>query len=100
MSGPAPSPTGSSMPRTSLEARIRAHNAKRNAALIAGLDAVIAFSAENGMRFSDREAAEVVMHKMRTAVVTLPRELRQASYRWLVERGLETLDDGDLKEPH
>jgi hypothetical protein len=33
---------------------------------------------------------------MRTAVVSVPRELRVGSHRWLTERGHTTLDDGDL----
>lgn len=47
---------------------------------------------------SNRYAAEVTLHKARTGAVSLPRELRVASKRWLTERGYGSLDDGDLHE--
>jgi hypothetical protein len=74
------------------------YNAARDRALLAGVDAVIAFAAEQGLRFSCREAAEVTMHKMRTMCVRLPIEARRVSYAWLTARGFETWDDGDLRQ--
>src|SRR5262245_45282505 len=43
-----------------------------------------------------REAVEITMHQVRTSVLALPREKRKESWEWLKERGLETMDDGDL----
>jgi hypothetical protein len=49
-----------------------------------------------GRRFSRRAATGNTMHKCITAVRSLPMELRLNSKRWLEERGLEALDDGDV----
>ncbi len=49
-----------------------------------------------GRRFSRRAATGNTMHKCITAVRSLPMELRLKSRRWLEERGLEALDDGDV----
>jgi hypothetical protein len=38
------------------------------------------------------------VHKARTGAVSLPREARLESKRWLAERGMSSLDDGDLDE--
>lgn len=77
---------------------IEAYNERRNAILIKGnLNEVEALLAENsGMKPSSREVTEIMLHKCRTAVLKLPIELRKASKQWLAERGMKSLDDGDL----
>ena len=35
-------------------------------------------------------------HKLRTAAVSLPMELRSESKRWLLEHNYQPLDDGDV----
>jgi hypothetical protein len=46
--------------------------------------------------FSNEETALAAMHKARTAAKTLPLPERQKSKAWLTERGLTSMDDGDL----
>jgi hypothetical protein len=46
--------------------------------------------------FFTTSCAGNTMHKCITAVRSLPMELRLKSRRWLEERGLEALDDGDV----
>jgi hypothetical protein len=38
------------------------------------------------------------MHKARTALRSLPLDVRLESKRWLTERGMRSLDEGELKE--
>lgn len=47
---------------------------------------------------SDRIVAEMMLHKARTGVRTLPREERMRSAKWLRERGCSTFDDGELTD--
>jgi hypothetical protein len=70
---------------------------ERDTALMTGVDALIAFVRKHGKEFPSPHVAEIALHQMRTAVLSLPPEMRAASYRWLVERGYETLDDGELR---
>lgn len=63
------------------------YNAERDAAVLASLDEFIAFSIKYDVRFSTRESAEIAQHKMRSAIVTLPKEVKLASIEWLVSRG-------------
>lgn len=44
-----------------------------------------------GIRPMPREVAEVAMHKARTAAMSLPVEAREASEKWLADRGFESL---------
>ena len=44
-----------------------------------------------------RELLLISYHKMRTAVRTLPMEVRVSSKKWLIERGYTPHDDGDVK---
>jgi hypothetical protein len=46
---------------------------------------------------SSYEVAEISMHKAITAAKSLPMDYRVKSYRWLVNRGYSTFDDGDVK---
>jgi hypothetical protein len=83
--------------RKSDEAReVRAFVKRRNRALLSGLGATIRFARKQGIEFPNREVAELAFHKMRTAVRSLPLEIRRASHAWLKARGAKTLDDGDL----
>ena len=51
-----------------------------------------------GFPLVSEQVAEITFHKSRTAMLALPREVRQASKAWLSERGYTSLDDGDLGE--
>jgi hypothetical protein len=42
------------------------------------------------------EVAEITMHKMTTAIRSMPMALRTESKRWLLERGYQPYDDGDV----
>jgi hypothetical protein len=60
-------------------------------------DALIAFLAAHRLPVpSSRASAEVTLHKSITAVQSLPLQIRKASKAWLAERGLHSLDDGEL----
>jgi hypothetical protein len=48
---------------------------------------------------SNRETAEIMLHKTRTSATTLPMAERAKSKRWLVERGYRPHDDGDVPLP-
>lgn len=45
---------------------------------------------------SNREIAEIALHKARTAAKSLPMEARKLSKDWLEYRGWTSLDDGDI----
>lgn len=77
---------------------VKAYNAKRDAMLLKGdPQALIDFQIANSLPVASCiEVAEITLHKTRTGVATLPREVRRASWRWLTERGYSTWDDGDL----
>lgn len=47
---------------------------------------------------SDRLVAEMMLHKARTGVRSLPRDERLKSAMWLRERGYSTFDDGELAD--
>lgn len=83
-----------------LREEIKAFNDKRDAVLLKGdLDEVEALSSENTngkMKPTSREVTEIMLHKCRTAVKSLPIELRQASKKWLLDRGMKFFDDGDV----
>jgi len=73
--------------------------AERDAVLIDGdLDKMIAFHQIYYSRrpVPPRETVEVSLHKARTAVLSLPAEVRAASKAWLEERGYKSMDDGDV----
>ena len=78
---------------------VQEFNEERNAVLLTGdVEQFRAFGCRNGHKWetASHEILEISMHQARTAIVALPRSNRQESWRWLTERGLETLDDGDL----
>jgi hypothetical protein len=81
--------------------KIADYVAARNAVLLTGdVDAVIAFYLKHNnpdaLKFDNREAAEIAMHKARTAAVGLPMKARRLSKTWLIERGYTPWDDGDV----
>jgi hypothetical protein len=43
-----------------------------------------------------KQTLEITFHKSVTAAVGLPKEYRQISKNWLTQRGMRSLDDGDL----
>jgi hypothetical protein len=69
---------------------------ERDAALLAGIEALIALARKRGKPFPNRDMAEVTLHKARTAATSLPLELRRASKQWLSARGYHSLDDGEV----
>jgi hypothetical protein len=82
-----------------LNDEITKFNAERDAILISGdLDAMLAFVRRQRPDFTPTspEVLEIMLHKGRTAVRSLPMEMRSASKRWLVERGYGSYDDGDV----
>jgi hypothetical protein len=71
-----------------MSAELAAAIARRDAVLSQdNLPAFIAYASEQGVRFSCDEAAEIAMHKMRTAIRALPEELRTRSKKWLQAGG-------------
>ncbi|MEY9638765.1 hypothetical protein ABIF66_007019 [Bradyrhizobium japonicum] len=64
--------------------------AERDAAVTAGVDALIAFSAKYGHRPSNRDVALITLHKLRTAIPSLPLPVRLASHEWLSQHGFES----------
>ena len=82
-----------------LKEQITAFNRERNAILLGGdLDKLLEMVRRSRPDFvpMDRHILEIMLHKTRTAVGSLPAELRAASKAWLVERGYESWDDGDV----
>ena len=74
--------------------------AERDAMLLKGdLDEVLAFVRRDHPDYvpMNRHVLEVMLHKSRTAVHSLPMEVRTASKRWLIERGYQPWDDGDVR---
>ena len=71
---------------------------ERNAMLLRGdIDVLIAFMHKWGYPPpSDRMTAELILHKLTTAVPSLPLEHRRRSKTWLTKRGSHSLDDGEL----
>lgn len=65
------------------------YNRVRDAMLLAGdVDGLLAFHRRYRLPMPrNRMVAEIEMHKCRTAVITLPREAREASRKWLLDRG-------------
>jgi hypothetical protein len=74
------------------------YNRERDAMLMQRCpDALIKFMRKHRLPTpKSRAMAEVTLHKMTTAVVLLPLDVRKASKQWLTERGYPSLDDGDL----
>ena len=80
--------------------KIKAFVAERDAVLIEGnLEGLRAFSVKHnpGFEIPPDDILEVSLHKARTGAKSLPLALRQASKKWLLERGSSSLDDGDLE---
>jgi hypothetical protein len=74
-------------------------NAERGAILLKGdLDDVLAFVLRQEPDYvpMNRHVLEIMLHKSRTAVASLPMEVRAASRSWLIERGYQPYDDGDV----
>lgn len=84
------------------KAKTAAFVKERDEILLAGdIDRMMEFHARNNPSspaFPSRQVAEISFHKARTALVSLPREIRLISKRWLRERGYSSLDDGDLTD--
>lgn len=82
------------------EAEIKSFVKERDEVLLSlDIDRLISFHAKynpTSKGFSSREVVEASMHKARTGAKSLPLEARYLSKRWLSERNMSSLDDGDL----
>jgi hypothetical protein len=58
----------------------------RDSAVLAGGQEFHRFLVSQG-RYKSPEQEEITLHKMRTAITTMPEEMRAASKAWLEERG-------------
>jgi len=58
----------------------------RDAAVLAGGEEFHRFLVSQS-RYKSPELEEITLHKMRTAITTMPNEMRAASKAWLEERG-------------
>jgi hypothetical protein len=90
------------------------HNRARDEALMGTLKEFVAwvaaqpnpppqFPGERDPRywpFNNRQVAEMTYHKMRTACVELPDEIRKESHQWLMLRGLSSLHGPGASKPH
>jgi hypothetical protein len=82
-----------------IENTIAKYNVERDAILLKGdLDELLAFLRRQRPNYvpTDRHVLEIMLHKSRTGVASLPMEVRAASKRWLLERGYQPHDDGDV----
>lgn len=75
--------------------------ADRDAALLSmDKEKLIAYGNKWGVNWKlvpgEEEWFWVSIHKARTGALSLPREERIKSKKWLKQRGLRSLDDGDL----
>lgn len=85
-----------------LEAEIKAFVKERDTMLLAcDIDQMLSFHAKhnpNAPEFRDRDTVEAAIHKARTGALSLPIEARLESKRWLNQRGMSSLDSGDLSD--
>lgn len=83
-----------------VEAKIKAFVKERDEMLLAcDVDRMLAFYVKhnpNSPKFSSREVAEAALHKARTCVTNFPMDERIKSKRWLKERGMSSMDEGDV----
>lgn len=75
--------------------------AERNDALLSlDKEKILAYGQKWGVNFSkvpgDEEGFWASVHKARTAIPALPMAARVLSKRWLSERGMASMDDGDV----
>lgn len=64
-----------------------AWKAERDKAVSGTLEEFIAYSIKMGQIASDTKVYEIMYHKCRSAIATLPTEMRQASHNWLFDHG-------------
>jgi hypothetical protein len=80
--------------------RIIKYNKERNELLMSGdiVRLTVFYRKHNpgAPEFSSPEVAEIMLHKARTAIRSLPMKYRVESKKWLDERGYRSMDDGDL----
>ncbi|MCA1452112.1 hypothetical protein I6F35_02645 [Bradyrhizobium sp. BRP22] len=70
---------------------------ERDAVLMSGdLKRFTEWAIGKGLVFRNELQAQRVMHKLITATPSLDLEYRRKSKRWLHDRGLHGLDDGDI----
>jgi hypothetical protein len=74
-----------------IEEEIAEYCRRRNAAVSGPLNDFMTFAKNEGKPFPSEEVAEIAYHKCRTAIMTLPEDMRLASKRWLNERNYEDM---------
>lgn len=61
--------------------------AERDKAVAGTFEEFKAYTIKMGMTPTNPESFEIMYHKCRTAITSLPQEMRQASHSWLLEHG-------------
>mgnify|MGYP001559236623 CR=1 FL=1 len=61
--------------------------AERDKAIAGTLEEFTAYAIKMGQVPSDPAVFEIMYHKCRSAVTSLPQEIRQASHSWLLDHG-------------
>jgi len=86
-------------PQVAADDRLREMMEERDAALLSMDEARLrAYFLKYNSRPAPKEPEVFwrMVHKARTACTSLPMEVRSESKRWLLARGSEPLDDGDV----
>lgn len=60
---------------------------ERNKAVAGTLEEFTAYSIKMGQIAKNPEVYEIMYHKCRTAITSLPNEIRQSSHSWLLDHG-------------
>jgi hypothetical protein len=76
--------------------RIKEYVKARNEALEGSLEDFVDFLNRLGQLPADPRVITVSYHQLRTACVSLPMKLRSKSKKWLLGRGMQSWDDGDV----
>lgn len=66
---------------------LEAWKAERDKAISGTLEEFTAYSIKMGQIASDPYVYEIMYHKCRSAITSLPTEMRQASHSWLLDHG-------------
>lgn len=60
---------------------------ERDKAVAGSFDEFKAYATKMGVVPDLPEAFEIMYHKCRTGITSLPKEIQEASHQWLIERG-------------
>ena len=64
--------------------------AERDAAVKGTLEEFTTCAIRKGQVASDPKVYEIMYHKCRTAITSLPEDMRQASHKWLIDNGYQS----------